>query len=134
MLTISYIFKEDRNSEIFDLIKNEAEKAGFVESKELPGAKYFSDMNQLIKILEVSTIKEFYDVLNKNTGNYPVFFNELIVNNDSTAWFGNLEFYICLSLMLEMNKKQLEELKISSNWSKGIIKQIIDAVIETKKL
>ena len=135
LLTLKYIFEEDRNTEIFKFIEAEAEKAGFHESEELMNTRnYLSDINHMSKILKINTVEEFYEVLNKNKSLYHAFFSKLIEKNESTVWYGDLEFYTSLSLILAMEKEQLELLESSSKWSNSILKLIIEAVIEVKKL
>src|SRR5690606_28877187 len=102
-VSLTYLFKESGKRQIFIVIKDYAEDAGFEERKSsMKNDSFLSEINLFSKKLALKNIRELLAVLEKNKPFYETYFRFLIENTANKRWYGDIEFYVGLALMYEL--------------------------------
>ncbi|WP_051878664.1 GTP pyrophosphokinase family protein [Chryseobacterium sp. FH1] len=135
LITLTYLFTEDNRLDIFNSIYDVAINAGFIDNDDSNSKQFLSEILRIAKILNLKNLKELVETLIKNEALYLEYFNKLISMNESDNWFGTLEFFVGLALMLDFNNDQILEYKqIANKWGDKILKQVLESIVEVKKL
>lgn len=138
LVTLKYLFQEADKYPIFEIIKESAESAGFKErGTSMKNDSFLSEINRFSKILELKHIEDLLNILYNNKNLYDKFFISLIGKNKQRVWFGYLDFYVGLALMLELNTekiKYIEDNSKSNGWQEEILLLITKTIKEIKKL
>jgi len=133
LMIISYLFENKGNYPIFDFIKTTAEEGGFMQNDIRNDTSSLPEIIQVCKILRIENVGDFIKILEENKELYPTFFEELISKDKSHGgWYGDIEFYVLLALMLNLNDTQLNYFKNKNDWSSTLFRITTNSIKKIK--
>ena len=122
-------------SGVFHNIKESAERSGFIKSDfydfDIREDRSLSSVKYACNLLGINTIGQLEKMLSDSMADIEKLFKELILGNDSD-WHGNIDFYLLLAVLLNLDEKQLTQVNKTLKWDKEIWTHVYKTIKKLK--